>query len=65
MTNLERFLLEAVTYAVDVKEFTLFCRLCSATSTHPENVKNRYCGNCHTAHNVALERWLAEEKGRS
>jgi len=27
------------------------CRKCGMTSHHPEDVKNRYCGNCHEFHN--------------
>jgi len=30
------------------------CRACGMTSHHPEDVRQRYCGNCHEFH---------EEKG--
>jgi hypothetical protein len=29
---------------------SITCHACNLTSYHPEDVKNRYCGNCHKFH---------------
>lgn len=31
---------------------TITCRLCSMTSYHPEDIRQRYCGHCHVFHGV-------------
>lgn len=36
------------TYRIDGE--TITCGRCGRTSHHPEDVKNRYCGNCHVFH---------------
>lgn len=28
------------------------CLVCNMTSYHPEDIKNRYCGNCHEFHPI-------------
>lgn len=38
-------------------QHNITCRLCSMTSYHPEDVRQRYCGYCHLFHGT-LSQWL-------
>ena len=29
---------------------SITCPLCGRTSYHPQDIKHRYCGNCHMFH---------------
>lgn len=63
MKELEQWLIETVSYAVDFRETVLFCRLCGHISTDADDVKYRRCSNCKVFHdNVTLERWLQQQK---
>ena len=65
MDDLERVLIETVSYTLDFKGSVLFCRLCGRVSHNAEDVKNRYCGNCNVFHdNAALEKWLERQSGK-
>lgn len=60
MTDLERVLVETVSYLVSFDGKVLFCRMCGYASHNPHDVENRYCGHCHLFHdNLKLEAHLA------
>jgi hypothetical protein len=38
------------------KDVGILCKLCQRISYNPNDVKNRYCGNCHRFHGDANAR---------
>lgn len=38
------------TYRLNGNSIT--CLMCGATSYHPEDIRNRYCGRCHVFHEI-------------
>jgi len=38
------------TFAIVEKGKAIRCNVCSLTSWNPNDVKHRYCGNCHKYH---------------
>jgi hypothetical protein len=62
VTDLEAFMVQTISYALDFKETVLFCRMCGQVTLDPENVAYRYCGHCYTFHdNIQLEKWIKEK----
>lgn len=38
------------TYSISADGQTITCHVCHRTSGHPDDIKNKYCGYCHTFH---------------
>jgi hypothetical protein len=62
MNELERILIETVSYAVSFDGKAIFCRMCGNASHNQNDIENRYCGHCHLFHdNRKLEEFLAKQ----
>lgn len=36
------------------------CRVCGMVSCNPNDIENRYCGNCHAFHDQWKQMWKSE-----
>jgi hypothetical protein len=59
MTDLERVLIETVSYCMSLDGRVLFCRFCGLATSEVVDVGNRYCPTCRVWHdNTRLEAHL-------
>ena len=47
-------------FLIDVDAGTITCKTCRMTSHHPEDVRQRYCGNCKVFHQDPACEWCDE-----
>ena len=44
--------IETSTYKITNHGESIFCKVCGRESWHPQEVKQKYCGNCNQFHNI-------------